>query len=42
MSYLYTASQSALDEAQQKYEDAIYNTQKANDEWLQSCEEGML
>ena len=42
MSYVYTADQNALDQAQQKYEDAIYASEKANDEWLNSAEEGML
>ncbi len=42
MSYVYTTDQNALDEAQQKYEDAIYASQKANQEWLDSAQEGML
>lgn len=42
MSYVYTADQNALDQAQQKYEDAIYASQKANDEWLNSAEEGLM
>ena len=42
MAYLYTVDQTALDQAQQKYEDAIYASQKANDEWLNSAEEGLM
>lgn len=42
MSYIYTADQNALDQAQQKYEDAIYASQKANKEWLDSAQEGLM
>lgn len=42
MAYIYTTDENALADAQQKYEDAIYASQKANDEWLRSCEEGLM
>lgn len=42
MSYLYTADQDALADAQQKYEDAVYNSQKANEQWRTSAEESLM
>lgn len=42
MSYIYTADENKTAELSQKLEDAIYNTAKANDEWVRSIEDGML
>ena len=42
LSYVYTADEDALREAEQKYEDAVYASQKANEEWLNSAQDSML
>ena len=42
MSYVYTADEGNIDTAQQKYEDAVHNMQKANDDWMRSSEEGFM
>lgn len=40
--YVYTADQAVVDNAQQKYEDAVYAIMSANDEYMQSSYESMM
>lgn len=40
--YVYTADQAKIDETQQKYEDALYQTNKLNEDYLNSLTEQIL